>query len=181
MLKKVMVMGLSIVLFVLLYSFAFAFSGGQINYSGNPEHNGGLTCNNCHSGGVVPDVVLEGPTAVDPGQWLTYTLTISGGQEVAGGLNVSATGGVLTTTTSATDTQILFDQLTHTMPKSVAENGSVSFTFRWQAPITPSTVTLYGAGNSVNLMDATSGDAANNDALTIQVGNVIFLPMVQRP
>ena len=67
-----------------------AFSSGLLGYSGNPATNGGSYCNHCHNTGIVPIVSLTGPAVVTPGSTNVYTLTISGGQQAAGGLDVSS-------------------------------------------------------------------------------------------
>lgn len=169
-----------VILLAAFIGMVYAFSTGRVGFSGNPNVGGGLTCAVCHSGGQIPAVVLDGPTTVEPGETVEYTLTISGGQEVAGGFNVSATGGDLATLPGATDTQILPvpggfpDELTHTMPKDADSSGAVEFRFEWTAPDSSQTVTLYGAGNSVDLDGSSQGDAPNTDTLKITVGTSTF-------
>jgi hypothetical protein len=153
------------------FSVAGASSTGRVGFSGNPNTNGGAICNVCHSGGVVPNVTLDGPMNVVAGETVTFTLTISGGQEVAGGFNVSATDGSLMIVPGTTDTQVMSDELTHTAPKPVDGNNDVVFSFRWTAPATDGNVTLYGAGNSVNLADGSAGDAPSTDTLDITVSS----------
>ncbi len=160
---------LSLSLSGIIFTAVGASSTGRVGFSGNPNTNGGFICNVCHSGGVVPAVSLDGPTAVTAGETVTYTLTISGGQEVAGGFNVSTTGGNLTIVPGTTDTQIMSGELTHTAPKPVDSNLDVVFTFRWTAPGTTGNVRLYGAGNSVNLDLNSTGDAPATDTLDIVV------------
>jgi hypothetical protein len=144
-----------------------ARSGGINGYSGNPATNGGSTCNACHAGGQVPAVVLSGPAEVTPLSVSTYTLTISGGQEVAGGLDVSATAGTLVV--SDPGTYLRNGEITHSSPRAVDGNGAVSWSFNWSAPPSEGTVVLYGAGNSVNLGNGTNGDLASSDQLSVTV------------
>lgn len=174
---------LSVAGVVLLAGFigmVYAFSTGRVGFSGNPNVSGGATCAVCHNGGQIPTVVLSGPTTVAPGETVEYALTISGGQEAGGGFNVSATEGALATLPGATDTQVLPvpgdhpDELTHTMPKDADTAGVVEFRFQWAAPNSSQTVTLYGAGNSVNLDSSSQGDAPNTDTLQITVGTSAF-------
>ncbi len=167
MVVAILVFTLSLSAYV--FSVAGASSTGRVGFSGNPNTNGGAICNVCHSGGVVPSVTLDGPVNVVAGETVTFTLTISGGQEVAGGFNVSATDGSLLIVPDTTDTQIMSGELTHTAPKLVDGNNDVVFSFRWTAPATDGNVTLYGAGNSVNLADGSSGDAPSTDTLDITV------------
>lgn len=165
---------LCLVCLVVWSGAAVASSSGINGFSGNPNTTGGLICTACHSGGIEPTVTLSGPTNVAPGSVNVYTLTISGGQEIAGGLDVTtaegATTPVGTLVPTSADTQILFNELTHTTPRAADLAGNVSWGFRWQAPAAPATVTMYGAGNSVNLQGGTNGDNAAADTLVIQVG-----------
>jgi len=142
-----------------------ASSGGKSGYSGNPATNGGQTCNACHDGGTTPQVALSGPTTVDAGAEAVYTLTITGGQAVAGGLDVSATDGVLG---AGPDTKLLDGEVVQTGPKP-ASGGVVSWSFSWTAPASAGQVTLYGAGNSVDGAAGPGGDRAATDSLLVTV------------
>jgi hypothetical protein len=144
-----------------------ARSGGIDGYSGNPATNGGSICNACHSGGQTPTVALDGPTLVEPDSESTYTLTITGGQETAGGLDVSATSGTLVVVDPAT--YLRNGEITHNDPRSVDGDGAVVFSFNWRAPAGEGVATLYGAGNSVNLAQGNGGDFPSSDVLTIIV------------
>ena len=62
----------------LYYSQALAFSNGITGYSGRSPSS---TCISCHSGGQVPQVMLEGPESVTAGTQTTLLLRISGGQQ----------------------------------------------------------------------------------------------------
>jgi hypothetical protein len=154
-------------LFVVLFpGSAGAFSGGVSKYSGNPA-TGGETCTRCHSGGAVPSVSLTGPTSVPAGASGTYTLTISGGQQAGGGLDVSASGGAFVATDPGT--RIQENEVTHESPRDADAAGVVSFTFEWRAPLGGGSYTLYGAGNSVDLNGGRSGDAAATATLAVEV------------
>lgn len=153
---------------------ASAYSSGITGLSGNPNTNGGAICNLCHTGGITPTVVITGPTTVAIGTVNTYTLTISGGQRIAGGLDVSASDGALGATDP--DTRLLSGEITHQFPRMVDAAGRVSWSFEWAAPIFPGTVTLYGAGNSVNLANAFQGDAPAAATLAIDVVGAAATP-----
>jgi len=140
---------------------------GITGYSGNPATRGGQICTACHGGGSSPTVVLSGPPTVQIGKTYLYSLTISGGQQQAGGLDVSATDGTLSVVDAGTKIQA--GELTHRFPKSAGPNGDVVFTFDWTAPATAGPVVLYGAGNSVNLNGKNSGDFPDKDSLAINV------------
>ena len=183
-----------------------AFSSGVSGFSGAS----GADCNQCHTGGITPTVTLSGPTTVLTGELFTYTLTVAGGQELAAGLDVAVTSGVLTDTLAGgLYTQILSGEVTHENsdpiqkaspnypnyghdggPKCIvsdctqAPGGKVTFTFNWIAPNTAESVTMYGAGNSVDLSGDNSGDRAGVDSLTITVIDLatltekLYLPFV---
>lgn len=167
LITAILVLTLSLTTYV--FSSVGASSTGRTGFSGNPATNGGATCTACHSGGVVPEVGFSGPMTVTAGETVTFTLTISGGQEVAGGFNVSATRGDLTIVPGATDSQALNGELTHTAPKAVDGNNDVLFTFRWTAPDYGTNVMLYGAGNSVNANGLPDGDAPSTSTHSITV------------
>lgn len=151
------------------FNIAAASSSGRTGFSGNPNTSGGATCNVCHAGGELPEVMLAGPTTVNSGETVTYTLVISGGQEVGGGFNVSAIHGDLLIVPGTTDTQVLSGELTHTAPKPVDGDNLVIFTFRWTAPDYGTQAVLYGAGNSVDQDGTPGGDAAATDVFTVTV------------
>jgi hypothetical protein len=147
-------------------SGAEARSNGITGRSGNPA-TGGTTCTACHSGGIAPAVTIAGPALVAPSAVYTYTLTIAGGQEVAGGLDVSTTTGALAVQQPGT---ILADgEITHSTPRLVNDDLDVVFAFYWVAPAAPGSATLYGAGNSVNLNGFSSGDLSSTDQHAITV------------
>lgn len=160
-----------------------ALSTGIGGYSGNPATNGGQTCNVCHSGGMTPTVTIVGPAIVGPGEMVTYTLSISGGQRVAGGFNVSVVSGTLATLPGALDVKLDGDEVTHTDAKGVNGDEEVAFSFLWTAPVTPGVTTMYGAGNSVDGMNGNQGDRANTAVRLIAVGNfteMLYMPLVMR-
>jgi hypothetical protein len=147
---------------------AWASSGGRTGYSGNPATHSGQICTNCHSGGSVPTVTLTGPTSLATGESGTYTLTITGGAAVVGGLDVSTTGGTLQATGS--NTRLSSSEITQTASTSFAA-GSLAYTFTLVAPSTPGTVTLYGSGLSANGNGSTSGDSASKATLDVTVAS----------
>jgi hypothetical protein len=159
-----------------------AASGGITGFSGNPATQAGFSCEACHSGGVVPNVILNGPTTVEAGSTSTYTLTIASGDVLNqdwAGFDVSATDGLLIATQAGTreGTNNLGQvEITHEDPVEADFSGRVTFQFDWTAPLSAGSVTLYGAGNSVNLNMNFSGDAPGNDALVIAVEGAAATP-----
>lgn len=149
---------------------AQAYSTGISGHSGNPGTNGGMTCNACHGGGQVPVVTLTGPASVTPGSTHTYVLAVQSTNpsvQTYAGLDVSATAGNLAT--SGADTQVMDGEITHTQPKANNASGVASFQFQWTAPTLPGSVTLYGAGNSVELNGYPGGDNPGLASLVVTV------------
>lgn len=152
---------------LLISQTAFSFSSGINGYSGNPAHNAGNSCMSCHSGGVIPIINLTGPLTVQPGSINTYTLTLSGGQANSGGLNVSVDAGTLLSTIASTKIQA--GDITHTQRTAAAGDGSVSWTFSWQAPASLGAYNIYSAGLSTNADSTTMGDAVSTSVTTVTV------------
>ncbi len=157
---------------------ATARSGGISGFSGNPATNLGSYCTDCHSGGIVPDVSLAGPSTVAAGSMNAYTLVIDGGQAIAGGFNVSVNDGTLIASDPGTHTETaggIGPEVTHDAPRNAVANR-VIFNFTWLAPETPGTYTIYGAGNSVNLNFSPIGDNAGTTTLQVVVGAATGTP-----
>lgn len=156
---------------------SIARSAGIIGLSGNPATSSGQFCTNCHSGGVVPTVVISGSSPVAAGSMNVYVMQIIGGQSTAGGLNVSVDGGTLIASDSGTHTETgaIGPEITHNAPREVFL-GPVVFSFTWEAPATPGTYTIYGAGNSVNLNGNFNGDNAATTTLQVVVEGAAGTP-----
>lgn len=154
---------------VVAVRFPQASSTGISGFSGAPMTDE-LTCNECHSGGVPPTVTIAGPSLVTPGSTHSFTLTISGGQQRGGGLDVAADGGTLVAT-DLVGTRVQFGEIVHNSTRNVDVNRQVIWSFDWIAPPTEGTVTLFGAGNSVNLSQGANGDRAGLATLEITVSS----------
>ncbi len=168
-----------------------AFSHGITGRSGNPGTNEGTICTFCHRSGTIPTVTLGGPLSVAVGSTSTYRLTISGGQRSGGGLDVSVTGGTLLsggadTRISAAPRDVIDGELVHSGTKAADGNGNVVFDFGWRAPPSAGSVTMYGAGNSVDRSIGVTGDNAASATLIITVLEAAsispqaFLPLLLR-
>jgi hypothetical protein len=144
---------------------AWAHSSGMSGYSGNPATNSGAICTACHSGGATPTVTLAGPTSLAPSSSGVYTLTITGGAAVDGGLDVSTTAGTLQATGS--NTKLLSGEVTQTSAISFT-SGSLVFTFTLVAPPSAGSLTLYAAGLSAN-GSGSGGDNAARATLAVTV------------
>jgi uncharacterized protein (TIGR03382 family) len=106
-------------------------------------------CHNTNPNPAIPTVDLIGPTALAAGETGNYTLVITGGAAVKAGMNVAVSDSGGTLTKSGTELKVVSGELTHTAPKTFA-NNEVRFDFSLVAPSTSRTVTLYASGNSVN-------------------------------
>jgi PKD repeat protein len=139
-----------------------AYGGGVTGSSGAS----GSTCGSCHSGAAAPAVTLTGPTTLGTGATGSYTLTLQrSGSNAFGGLDVSASGGTLTST--STGTRMGGGEITHSMSASVPTTGR-TWTFNWQAPTAPGTYTLYAAVASTN-GSGSGGDGAAARTLAVTV------------
>src|SRR5690606_21009101 len=144
---------------------------GRDGFSGNPGTNGGSTCTACHAPGpATPTVTISGPQVLDAGTIADYTVTISGGPGVTGGLGVSASRDAGSFSATGKDVHVIGGEISHRQPKAFA-NGSTSFSFRWQAPAWNGPVTLYAAGNSSNGQLDLLGDGIGTRQLTVNVRN----------
>ncbi len=118
-------------------------------------------CDGCHGSGTgtPPDVtVTANPAAPNPGDDVTFTLTIRAATIKVGGAYIT-TGGIGTLQALAGEGLALNAQgLTHTSPKA-AVNGAVTFKFGWQSPTKPGAVDVHVAVLAGNGNNATSGDS----------------------
>ncbi len=150
-------------------SRVLAFPTGQTGYSGEA----GFSCTpTCHTGGVAPLVSFQGPDQVTVGAVATFHFVVESqapSVQIAAGLDVAASDGTLGTV-SGQHEQLLGGDLTHTAPQNNT-NGTASWEFTWQAPAQPGTVTLFGAGNSVNLDFTSFGDAASTTTFQVVVSD----------
>jgi len=146
---------LAIVLLTFLSADLFAYSNG---ITGRTLKNGsGCTCHSSANSGVV--VTISGADSLTPNMQSTYTVTITGGPLVAGGIDIAASSGALAIVTS--DLQLSGSELTHTAPK-LASSGAVTFQFKYTAPATLGTQTLYATGLSADNNTKSSNDLYNN-------------------
>ena len=150
---------------------AWAHAAGVSGYSGKT----GSTCNGCHSGGTTPTVVITGPTSLATSSTAVYTLTITGGAAVVGGLDAATSAGTLQAT--GPNTQLMSGEVTQTTATSFS-GGSLAFTFTLVAPSSAGTITLYAAGLSANGNGSTSGDKAAGTTLAVTVTSAATAPHI---
>jgi hypothetical protein len=112
-------------------------------------------------------VSLTGPERLGPGRVGTYTLSLAGGQELAGGLDVAVDAGSLgTVPADAAWTQLLNGELTHTLPRAGA---LLTWTFQWVAPDELGTYTIHAAALSADGDGTPAGDGAATTRLAVDV------------
>ena len=147
----------STLFFLMIFSSTalFGYSGG---ISGRTPKSGtsGCSCHGSKNTGVT--VTCTGASILTPNMQSTYTVTISGGPLVAGGVDIAASSGTLIN--AGTDCQMMSSEVTHMSPKMMA-SGSVTFQFKYTAPATTGAQTLYVTGISINNDGGTSGDQWN--------------------
>jgi hypothetical protein len=153
----------------LLAAAAHADSGGITGRSGKQ----GISCmSGCHNTSPFPNaptVELTGPTRLDIGTTGDYALIVRGGTAQEAGMNVAVSDNGGTLVPGDRYTQLLGDELTHRSAETVPNSGELRFPFKLTAPNTPGTVTLYGAGISVNDDGKESGDRSATQTLQIEV------------
>jgi len=116
------------------------------------------SCAGCHSGTGSADVTLVPDRApFNPGDNLTFTLTITSAAIRVGGVYVTAGGVGTLQALSGEGLGVMSQGLTHTSPKA-ATGGAVTFRFGWRAPSTPGNVIFSVAALAANGDNATSGD-----------------------
>jgi len=151
--------GLGALLLSPLYlSAAFASSNGSVLSD--------QACSLCHSLDAA-NVMIVGPSEVLAHSDNTYSLSITGGPAVTGGMNVAAAdGGVLSISDAAT--QLISGEITHTAPKAFS-NNSVIWDFQWQAPGELGIYNIFGQGVSSNDGQGNNGDATGMTTFAVTV------------
>lgn len=105
-------------LWMLLAAPLSAYQGGISGYA----RPGGETCTDrCHGGGMQPSVQLAAPATVTGGQTVALELIVQrhGTRQIAGGLDVGATAGVLAS--AAGDVREEAGELTHISPRLISD------------------------------------------------------------
>jgi uncharacterized protein (TIGR03382 family) len=160
----------------LLSAPVFANSAGITGQSGKQN----TTCVSCHvDGTAVAEVVLAGPSTIAAGETGQYTFTIRGGPAVVGGFNVAVSNTAAVLQPGA-GSRKAGDELTHTAAKAFV-NGEVSFDFSLVATSTPSTLTIFVAGNSANGDNNSTQDRAVSSTLMVQIAGGAGTPDAGTP
>ncbi|SET87903.1 MXAN_6652 family MXYO-CTERM-anchored protein [Stigmatella erecta] len=138
------------------------------------------TCVTCHVDGTAgATVTISGPAALAAGETGQYRLIIRGGPAVVGGYNV-AVSNTAAMLQAGEGSRKAGDELTHSAPKAFVA-GEVSFDFSLVAPSTPSTLTLYGAGNSANGDKNSTQDRSVASTFTVTVAGGTGTPDAGTP
>jgi hypothetical protein len=106
----------------------------------------GCVCHNVNSNDSV-SVWIEGPDSIKVNTFADFKIFMTGGPAVSGGFNVAARLGLLDTLDG--ETKIIIGQLTHSSPKLFI-NDTVFWGFKYSAPDSIITDTIYSVANSVN-------------------------------
>lgn len=157
-----------IVAFTILFGLkAFPHASGIVGSSGLQS---GVSCTQCHavSTGTAPTVAIAGPTTLAPGTTGQYTLTLTGGPAVKGGLDVAADNVNATLLGDGVATRASAGEVTHSAAR-LFSSGVLTFNFSMVAPSSPGTVKLYGAGNSTDGAGNATGDRSSLATLTVTI------------
>ena len=158
---------LGVVLLCALASAAFVPAPDSHGISGYSGKTRGMTCNSCHDGGARPTVTISGPQYVLQNSQRTFGLTISGGQQTGGGLDVATDIGTLLVCDSGTT--LMRGEITHTGTRNADRNGDVAWTFDLLAPAAPATVNVWGGGCSVDEDGRANGDKGGGATASVTV------------
>ena len=176
MLKKFVIFIIVAIFGIALYSNIKALSGGIVNLTKRAGNTEGCTCHGFDTTSSVK-VIIYGPNVVQYGDSVTYTVKMTGGPLVKGGINISAGRGQVKVSPSDNTLQRLeaslgIYELTQTIPKPPVSD-TVTWTFRYFAPLTGTKDTLFSTGNSVDGNSNPSGDSWNfGQNKVITVGNI---------
>ncbi|MGD9763829.1 MAG: choice-of-anchor V domain-containing protein [Candidatus Binatia bacterium] len=137
----------------------------------------GAICTQCHGGGARPTVTFSGPSQLAPGAMATFRFEVQAGSaaQTGAGFNVASSAGTLAAI-AGQGAKMLAGELTHSAPKDNDASHVAGWDFSWTAPTQPGTYRLFGAGNSVNLNNAQTGDNAAATTLDVVVGAVAETP-----
>ncbi len=174
--KKFIILISAVLILIGTSSFILKISSGIAGYTGSP---GESTCGGCHGGGFGPTVV--GISSVpnfsgniySPGTTYTINISVSNsihtrysfGCEILNTKDSSA--GVMSNPFAGVKFLNAFngrENAVHTNPKT--GSGSATFSFVWTAA-TNDSVTIYAAGNAVNMSNNTGGDMSGSTFLAL--------------
>lgn len=176
MIKKILITVIVGLFVAALYTNIRALPGGIVNLTKRAGNTEGCTCHGFDTTTTVK-VFFQGPNVVQYGDTVTYIVKMTGGPLIMGGIDISAGRGQvvlssLDNTLQRLEASLGIFELTHLAPKSPVTD-TISWTFRYVAPLTGNKDTLFSTGNSVNGNGSTSGDSWNfGQNKVITVGNI---------
>ena len=126
---------------LILSGETFGYGTGITGYSGKSTS----VCTSCH-GSISSSVTLaiSGPATLVAGATGSYTLTVTASSITKSGVDIAASSGTLATNDS--QLKLASSELTHSSTK--AGTGSVTWSFKYTAPATAGSVTIYASGSS---------------------------------
>ncbi|MGE5410089.1 MAG: choice-of-anchor V domain-containing protein [Clostridiales bacterium] len=114
--------------------------------SGYTKKSGTVGCGNCHgSSNTSVKVEITGPASLKTGETGTYAVTISGGAGSAVGVDIASSNGTLVNADN--NLKVLNGELTQPGKKAFS-GGKYVFNFKYTAPSSIGTQTLYATGVS---------------------------------
>ncbi|MBK8983077.1 MAG: T9SS type A sorting domain-containing protein [Ignavibacteria bacterium] len=148
---------------VITYLNLVAFDTGIVGFTKKNGNDIGCVCHDLRPSPIV-SVTVSGPSDVFVNDTVTYSLKFTGGPDIAGGCDISASLGELLISTNDTSLrrQEPFPgsgfELTHRYPK-LFTGDTLEFIFRYVAPPTPNVIdTIFASSNSVD-----NDISSNND------------------
>jgi len=149
-----------------------ASQNGLSGYSSSPHTTGGASCLACHTqtAGQTASISISGPSVVNANSTNDYTVTITGGPAVTGGVNISVDKFDGTLEAVNNEMRLIDNDLSQNRAKNFG-NGQVTFSFRWKAPSYNVATRIYAAGNSSSGQNNLIGDAIAATNLAVEVQN----------
>ena len=168
--KKITTLVLLSLAFLGSTAFIINYSSGIAGWTGSPGEG---YCNNCHGGGssTSSNITISATPAFSVNEFVpgtTYTITVN---VVAAGFSKfgfdceildpsNASFGTMQTLGSSAGVYFLSSgfrkNAIHTAPRN--GQGAVNFNFKWIAPMTGDSATIFASGNAVNGDGNTTGD-----------------------
>lgn len=151
MIKKVLAF-ISVSVFILIIAFnIYSFQGGYTGVTNKGGEGVGCICHGTHAPTPSVSVFFTGPDSVETGHNVIYSIKLAHGPAITGGFDAAVYAGTIDMIYSEPgvrkDTST--GDLTHSHPKPFT-NDTVSWSFKYTAPQTAQTDTLYAVGNSTN-------------------------------
>ena len=177
MIKKTLIVAAFGIFLIALYSNIRALPGGIVNLTKRAGNTEGCTCHGFDTTTTIKSLI-SGPGTMHYGDTATFTVKVTGGPLVFGGIDISAGNGLvilspLDNSLHRLEASLGIFELTHLAPKAPVSD-TVTFTFRYVAPLSGSKDTLFSTANSVNGNNGTSGDFWNfGQSKVINLTNVL--------